>query len=168
MDYNDFQIDIRNLHVEWLKQPALRAYWGKEQAEAGNERDALKKQLDELKAEKDIYFRRNWQEVFPDIKLTEGSISSVILINTEYQELHDKYLESVKKSNTITNIMKTLDDRKYALENEVKLYIANYFDDHNIPDKVNEFVAEKTKEVSVNDLGKNERLKKIRKKRSVK
>ncbi len=166
MDYNDFQIDIRNLHEDWVKQPALRAYWGKIQSEVGNERDLLKKQLEEMKAEKDIYFRRNWQELFPDIKMTESAISNVITLNTEYQEIYDEYLSSIKKVNDVSNIMKTLDDRKYALENEVKLYIANYFDDHNIPDKVKEFVNEKSKEVINNDLKKNERMKKLKKTRS--
>lgn len=166
MDYNDFQIDIRNLHEDWVKQPALRAHWGRIQSEVGNERDLLKKQLDEIKAEKDIYFRKNWQELFPDIKMTEGAISNVVILSTEYQELHDKYLNSVKKVNDVSNIMKTLDDRKYALENEVKLYIANYFDDHNIPDKVNEFVNDKSKEVINSELDSNKRMKKLKRKRS--
>jgi hypothetical protein len=166
MNYNDFQIDIRNLHVEWLRQPALREYWGTKYVEAVNERDHKKKQFEERKAEIEFEYRSNWEKLCPKIKLTEGSLTNVVTLHTDTMKLQDELLECNKNVNLISNVMKTLDDRKEALKNEVVLYTASYFDDHNIPDKVQEFVNEKSKEAINDDLKNNERIKKIRKKRS--
>ncbi len=168
MDYNDLNIDIRNLHIEWLKQPHLRQYWGERHAEAITERDTIKKKFEETKAEIEFKYRSEWEKLFPKIKMTEGALSNVLTINEQVKEAHNAYLKSSENAFIIGNIMKTLDDRKEALKNEVSLYIANYFDDHNIPDKVQEFVNEKSKEVINEGLSDNQRMKKIRKKRSTK
>lgn len=168
MNYNDLQIDLRNLHLEWLKQPMLREYWGKAHAEAMNERDHLKKKMEEMKAQLDSDYRTNWGELFPSIKMTEGSINNVITNTENYKKIYSNYLEACKNTNILASMLKTLDDRKYALDNQVKLFTANYFETNNISEETKSFVEEKGKEEVSNELKENKRIKKIRKKRSTK
>jgi len=166
MDYKNLQIDMSNLHFEWLKQPMLREYWGRAHTEASNERDHCKKKLEEIKAELDIMYRTEWDNLFPNLKMTEGGIANIIANSGEYKETYSEYLETIKNTNILSNVLKVLDDRKSALDNQVKLFIAGYFDASNISEETKQFIQEKNKEALVDDLNKNERMKKIRKKRS--
>jgi hypothetical protein len=168
MDYNNLQIDLSNLHLEWLKQPMLRKYWGEAYAEAVNERDTLKKKMEEVKAELDFKYRIKWEKLYPAIKMTEGSLNNIIISTDLYKKVYEQFLEANKNASIIGNVLKTLDDRKYSLDNEVKLFIASYFDRTNISEETEKFMDEKNKEAVSNELKENKRIKKLRKKRSEK
>ncbi len=165
MDMYDISIDLSKLHIEFIKQVKLYEHWSKKLTDIGVRKDNAKKVLEEHEAHLDLHLRKSWDSEHPEVKMTESSIKSAIRTDKEYQAHNDEYLTALGEFNSIMNIKNTLEQRKTALENQVKLYTAGYFTTQYVEKEVQEYFGQATKEVTNKELEKNERMKKLKLKR---
>lgn len=120
------EIDKYNLDEELLQQALLYLEWSDAKAQAEQERDKAKEQLDLTRAELDISIRRD-PKAFGLEKITEGAISNIILTQDKYQKAEIVYLEMRYSYNVISGALEALSHKKSALENLVKLFLNNYW-----------------------------------------
>ena len=166
MDFYDISIELSKLHIEFVKQVKLYEYWSNKLTKTTTEKDNAKKQLEEHEAHLDLFLRKNWDQEHPEIKLTESSIKSAIKTDKEYIQYYEEYLKKVAEFTNAVNIKNTLEQRKAALENSVKLYTAGYFTTQHVDKEVEEYFGTSVKQETEKELESNERMKKLKKKRS--
>ncbi len=167
MDFYSVGFDLSKLHIEFVKQIKLFEYWSKKSVEATTKKDNLKKEMEEHEAQLDLYFRKNWEQVHPEIKLTEASIKSAIKTDEEMISKIEEYLFSVQELNSINSMKNVLEQRKTALENAVKLYTAGYFTTQYVDKEVNDYFSDALNKETGKELEKNERIKKLKKKKRI-
>ncbi len=133
MDYEkDMNIDPNSLDVEWLEQPNLMIKYGRVAAQTKLDMDKAKEKLEVVKAELDKDIRLN-PEKYGIIKLTEGVVTSTILLQPEYKEASEAYIEASYEANMARYAVQAISDRKDALENLVKLHGMQYFAGPSVP-----------------------------------
>ena len=166
MDYYSIDIELSKLHIEFIKQVKLYEYWSKKLTDLTTKKDNFKKEMDEHEAYLDLYLRKNWEREHSEIKLTESSIKSAIKTDKEYQAKNEEYLKCMSEFNAVVSMKNTLEQRKSALENAVKLYTAGYFTTQCVEKEVAEYFGTTTVEENKKELEKNDRIKRLKKKRS--
>ena len=124
----DLQVDKNHLDVEWENYPDLFDKWGRKLADAIFDRDVAKDKHDLVKAELDADIRQSPAEFGID-RVTEGAIQSAILLELRYKKVRRKYNKAVRAVNRLTTGLRAISSKKAALENEVRLYLGNYFSD---------------------------------------
>lgn len=142
MEANDIlSIDETRLDEAWVHQPKLYFKYADQLAEARNRVDELKREeelskaeLEEAKAQLDSAIRSEPERFGMSGKVTEGAIKSVMLLQPEYKDANDAYNEVQKKSMEAKNevrlleaLVSSLDQKKVALENLVRLHGQSYF-----------------------------------------
>jgi hypothetical protein len=133
MDFNDdLLIDKFGLDDEWAKQPSLYNNWSVQLATAEMERDRAKENVDLVRAELDFDVRSNPSKYGLE-KLTEASVGAAITQSEKYQKSVDKHLKLKYDHKIIQAAIESLNHKKYALDNLVKLYLAEYYLKDNIP-----------------------------------
>jgi len=129
---NDTRIDQQGLDVEWLRQPKLMMKYGQIAAKSKLEMDHAKEDLEVTKAQLDRDIRQ-----FPDnyglTKLTEGTILATILIQTEYKDAMETYLNLKYENDMAMAAVRAVDQKKTALENLVRLHGQQYFAGPSVP-----------------------------------
>ena len=127
LDYReDLEIDLSNLHEEWLRQPMLYSQYAEASAEALRQKDLAKNKLEVVKAQLDLAIRSDPAK-FELGKITEAAITNTILLQEEYQEVYREYIQAKYEFDILCGVVKSFDQRKTALENEVRLWGAQYF-----------------------------------------
>lgn len=125
-DYNqDLFIDIDQLEVEWLNQPHRYMKYAKLCVDAEKEKQEGKQFLDLKKAELDGVIRNNLKE--QGIKVTETQVVSQVLQHDDYLEAEDNYNKKCYDYNILKVAVESFHQRKTALENLVKLALAEWF-----------------------------------------
>jgi len=137
MNYeNDIRIDETALDVEWLQQASLTFHYSKHAAHQRMLLEKEKERLQVLKAGLDKDIRNNPSDY--DIeKVTETAISNTILTLPKYKEANMVYLEARYDSDMADAAVRSLQDKKSALENLVRLHGAQYFSGPSIPRELN-------------------------------
>lgn len=127
LDYeNDVLIEEQALDVEWLRQAELMRKYSVHSAEMRKIMDEAKERLEVGKARIEMDIRSN-SEKYGLAKITEGAIASTILLQEEYQELNQDYLDARYEYDVAGAAVRAIDQKKTALENLVKLLGAQYF-----------------------------------------
>ena len=129
---HDVNIDETILDVEWLEQPNLMLKYGKLVVDARKEYDLAKERLDVVKAELDKEIRMNPDE-FGLTKATESAIFSVILTHPKYRKVSDRLIEAKYNLGMVQTVANSIDVRKAALENLVRLHGQQYFAGPKVP-----------------------------------
>jgi hypothetical protein len=144
----DLQIDKYKLSEEWEDQSLLYMKWAERYAQAIYERDRLKEKMDLVKAQIDLYIRKNPNQYGFDTKPkpTEAAITNTILNEEEYQEAVEDYLLAKKNVNILQGVKDAMEHKKKALEAETSLWIGNYYSDPKVPEKAKEDSSRKTSE----------------------
>ena len=133
MDYEkDVNIDPNSLDVEWLEQPNLMLKYGRIAAQTKLDMDKAKEKLEVVKAELDKDIRLN-PEKYDIAKLTESVVANTILLQPEYKEASEAYIEATYEFNMARYAVQAISDRKDALENLVKLHGMQYFAGPSVP-----------------------------------
>jgi len=142
----DKNIDLNELHAEWLRQPGLCGNYNKLLAQAERERDKAKEQIpickanvDEARARLELDIRKS-PVVFGlgDMKVTESWISSTVIVFFKKNEdcvktaeelvtAQNNLIEANYKVGVYGSGVKAMVDRKAALEKLVDLWSRNYF-----------------------------------------
>jgi hypothetical protein len=152
VDYErDKNIDVMRLHEEWLRQPALCGTYNLLLAQAEEDADKAKKKVEickanlaETKAKLDLRIRRKPEDYEPpinkkgEISTTEAWIASVLLVEAkqdedcidlakELSEAQDELIKANKRVAVYNAGVKTMIDRKPALEQAVLLWMKGYY-----------------------------------------
>ena len=129
MDINyeqDIRIDPNSLDVEWLEQPGLMRKYTIHSALMEKTKDEAKEKLDLMKAQIELNIREN-PEKYGLAKITEAAVQSTVLLQEEYQEAAREYNDAKYEHNIAVGAVRSIDQRKTALENLVKLLGTSYF-----------------------------------------
>lgn len=133
MNYEqDVRIDPDALDLEWLEQSALMMKYTKHAAVTRDLMDKAKEKLDFVKAELDLDIRNN-PSAYNLPKITEGAIASAISLNEKYQKAVEDYNEARFENEVAQGAVRSIDQKKTALENLVRLFQASYFAGPSVP-----------------------------------
>ncbi len=170
----DRKIDPDTLDINWVEQADLYFKYSDAWNTAINERNDLKieverkkEKIDELKAKLDLEIRKDPDEYDLD-KITEPAIESAIKSNREYKkaleemyELKKDLNEAQSRANRLYSCVASMEQRKTALENLVKLINQQYF---STPSEPRDLSHEYYKKIQKNKKGAKEKIKSRRKK----
>ncbi len=170
----DKHIDPDAIDVAWIEQAGLYYKYSDLLNNALEKRNNLKTIVEEkedeikaIKAELDLDIRNN-PEDFEIAKLTEGAISAAILIHKKYKKAINELYDLKKEFNTaqdtvnrLYSCVHTMEQRKVALENLVRLLNQQYFSTPEEPRDLSKEYHNKVKKIKE---GAKERVKKRRKK----
>lgn len=123
---SDMTIQPDQLDLEWLRQPQLCFKYGELLAQARRRQDALKEQMDILRAQLDSKIRAT-PAVFGLDKTTDKAIESVVLSRPDYKSKADAMIEASFEVNVLFAASRGIDHRKDALENLTRLQGQSYF-----------------------------------------
>lgn len=127
MDFEkDLQIDKYGLDEEWSKQASTFHKWSVQLAEAEMERDRAKENVDLVRAELDMLIRQKPYE-FKIEKITEAAINSAIITDKKYKDSVDEYLKLKYNHKIIQSAIESLNHKKFALDNLVRLFLSEYY-----------------------------------------
>ncbi len=127
-DNEFFDIDEHQLDVEWNRQIKMRRKYSERLADAKRDAKQAKAEFKLIEAELDLQIRDN-PSLFHIKKVTEPAIANVIITQKEYQQAQRELINAEHKSDVLSGIIDTIDDRKYGLQDRVKLFLADYFGD---------------------------------------
>ena len=108
----DLRIDPFNLNNEILEQPQKYYEWSYATAEAENDRDDAKDELDIIKSEIDARIRKK----FKDDNLKEGEIKSKVDNHNGVKRARDKYMSARRKYNLLKRTEEAFRQRKSMLQ----------------------------------------------------
>lgn len=133
MDYlDDIKIDESALDVEWLRQASLTFQYGAHLAKMKRILDRKKEEVDLVKAELDKAIRKN-PDKYEIEKLTESVVQATILQQDEYMEITSELIDVRYEVEIANAAVRSIDQKKSALENLVRLNGQNYFAGPSIP-----------------------------------
>ena len=125
LDYKeDVALDRFKLEEESEALSSIYAYYASQQAEAHIEADKAKKELDRVKATKELYLRRNPPM---DVKLTEGTVSALVQEASEVVEAENNLLIANEKLYNLDSAIYSLNQKKSGLEYLVNLWERGYY-----------------------------------------
>lgn len=147
----DKKIDIYNLHKENQINPSLIEKYGKRWAKARRNKKAADKNMKVVYAKVEKKVRSDPKEYGIEGKVTEAAIKTAVSLSKEYEEAYGKYLDACEQEDLMDVGRDTVGDRRAALGEETKLFLAGYYSDPIIPKEFGE------KQID-NDKGKRKRL----------
>jgi hypothetical protein len=137
-DYErDVNIDETSLDIEWLDQPRLMLRYTRHLAEMEKRLDQAKENLDVVKAELDRMVRSK-PEDFAIQKVTEAVVQNTILEDSRYLKANQGVIEAKYELNIAKGAVKSMEQRKDALENMVRLHGQQYFAGPRVPRNLTE------------------------------
>lgn len=143
MDYEkDMEIDESALDVEWLQQPRLMHKYAAKVADTKRNMDLAKERLDIIKAELDKEIRTD-PDKFDIAKITEAVVGNTIVLSPEYQEASNEFIEAKYNFEMSVAAVRSIDQKKTALESLVKLHGQQYFAGPSVPRDLSKEVQNK-------------------------
>ena len=133
----DVKIDHLALDVEWLEQPELMRRYCSRSADLRAEMDQASNVVEEVKAKVNADVRSN-PEKYGLNKTTETAINNAVILDPEYQNAVVDHLESKRVYWLARGDVQSMEQRKTALENMVKLYGQSYFAGPKVPRDLHE------------------------------
>jgi hypothetical protein len=153
----DVSVDPNSLEVEWTKQSKIYMKWAKLTSMADKKVKDLKEKLEFIDAQIDKEYRAKNS----GIKFTEAMVKAAIIEHEDHKKAIEDFNNALYQYNMCSNVVRSLDHKKSALENLVKLWQGSYFAGPkeprdlskvmNMQEKWQERAEEKREEVS-NDI----------------
>lgn len=164
---DDIQIDLDNLHKEWEMHAQTRYKYSSELAYLDKVVKQQKKLIEVKKTKlKEAISRLIIQIKGLDPKMTVQQVDATVAGHEqikpeeqEYSEAQDKLIDLEYNLNMARNAVQAFDDKKTALENEVKLWTKDYFSSPTEERKINVYKGHKNDQTSTNIRGKINRKK---------
>jgi len=149
MNYErDIKIDELALDVEWLEQPRLMLKYSRHAVETRKTLDKAKLNLDVARARLDKKIRANPGE-YGLAKVVEAAVQNAILDAPEYLEAHEKYLNAKYEAEMARVVVQSIEQRKEALENLVRLHGLQYFAGPRVPRDLSKEVQQRHQQKQV-------------------
>jgi regulator of replication initiation timing len=124
----DFRDDLRinkfKLEEECEKQPSNYGYWANLLSEARADKDQAEDKLDLLEAQVELNYRTNPPK---RMKVTEGTIKSMVESNKEIQEQKDLLRSKKSEVYHLETAVKALEQKKSSLDNLVTLFVKGFY-----------------------------------------
>jgi len=149
-------IDKYSLDLEFEKHPMLYHEFAMDMTTAEDEKDRARDQLELLRAELDVAIRNN-PKAFQLEKITEAAISSTIIQTAKFKEAQDYYNSCVSSVRILKIAVESINQKKVALENLVRLYLGEYYS-KEAPREIKENAAERVADFIHDDLNKSSRF----------
>jgi len=145
----EMEIDLDNLHVDFADHPLLHLKYAEKAAYASKaaKRAAEKKKI--IRSELIMKVNKN-PGLLGEAKLNMQTSEAYYRSQPEYQEAVEELIEAEYLDETFKSLMFILNDRKVSLENEVKLWLGQYYAGPREP-----------KDTNIKQLGKEERRDRI-------
>lgn len=131
-DFDLFALDKFRLDEEWVSQCRWFAEWADKLAEARNRTRQAKAKLELTEAEVKLSIRREPTK-FGFEKVTENLVEELMLSSGKYQSARTAYINAEHEEDVIKVKVDALHQRKGALEDLVKLRLASYFAEPQLP-----------------------------------
>jgi hypothetical protein len=153
-------VDLYNLHTEWQRQASLRREAGDEQADVANELRNKKIYIKKRRSDIALEYKRGIRSILDTnekpVKLALPDIANAVESDEEIYKLEQEANVLQKKVDICTNYTIALDVKKYALQDEVRLYLGGYFADpvdftRNSGNYIKEITEIKEKEEEVDE-----------------
>lgn len=119
--------DKNNLDMEWEKQPRLYYQFALLLADARKEHAEAKAELDVVTAELADAIRKDPWKYMSLEKATVDAVKEAVLMQDDHKIATRALISSKHKVDIHEAAVWALDHRKKALENEVQLFLSNYF-----------------------------------------
>jgi len=145
-------IDKYSLDLEFEKHPMLYHEYAMDMITAEDEKDRAKDQLELLRAELDVAIRNN-PKAFQMEKVTEAAINSTIVQTNKFKTAQEYYNSCVSSVRILKVAVESINQKKVALENLVKLYLGEYFS-KEVPPEIKETISEHVANFIHDDLNK--------------
>ena len=145
-------IDEGALDYELLIQADLRRKYGENLSEMESRRDRMQDQLDVVKAEIDRDIRNAPESFDISVKLTETVVTNTILLQEDFREKLELVRDLEYEVKYAKHAVQSIDHKKSALEELVKLHGQSYFAGPSIPRNLSE--ERKKKNVSAESTSK--------------
>jgi len=159
MIYDDLDVDKNNLDEEWMRQPRLYFNYSMKLADAIRERDKLKAKFDLRRSEimEDIRVNPHSYDMG---KLTDASILSKAITQSEYQDSLNQLNEAERAVNILQGAVWAAQHKKSSLEYLTRLFLANYYaEDVHVTDRQKEeFLEKQVSQATREGLQNNPRL----------
>lgn len=126
-----FHINLHRLHEEWDRQAPFYRKIARELAEAKLDLNEAKLGLKVTKARLELWVREDPSR-YGLSKVTESSVEATVIVQDEYQEAE----RGVNKAQHLVDLLaadtEAANQRKSALQDAVKLRLADYFADPTV------------------------------------
>jgi hypothetical protein len=126
------ELDIHNLHKEWVRQDKLVGYYGRQLAIARRRHEELKASTQVYEAETSRRIRQK-PVVYGIKRPTEAAIKEAVLIEVLASKEHDRLIYAKYKVEMLEVAMRRLEHRKKAISDLVYLRGQEYFAEPKIP-----------------------------------
>lgn len=136
-DESLFDIDSNRLDQEWLSQPRRYFQEAKALADARAEWERAKATRDVVAAEIDRDIRSD-PTAFGLEKITEAVVERTTLLQSRHKSAIESVIDAKHKTDIRQAVVDALDQKKSALENAVKLQLANYYSEPKAPEEAKE------------------------------
>ena len=117
----DVSIESDALDIEWVRQPQIYMKWAEKAAEDDDEARQAKENMEFVASKLDKKYRASLE------KVTENIILARIKGDQEYQDALAEYNDALYQADICKFVVKSLDHKKTALENLVRMWIGSYF-----------------------------------------
>ena len=122
----DSEIDKNHLEDESVTQPCMYGFYAMQLADAKNELDVAKTNLEATIARRSAYYYNNPVD---GIKTTADGMKVMVGNDTEIQEAQDVVDKKQAAVNVLYAQVNTVEQRKSCLDNLVKLSLARYYNE---------------------------------------
>jgi len=120
---NDIAIDLDNLHHEWATHPSDRKRYADEISYLDK---VVKKAHEKVKVTRSKLIKEASQN--KELKLTSADLREAYYReHDDHKKAKEELIEAEYNLSMSWNALNAMDDRKYALQDEVKLWIRNYY-----------------------------------------
>jgi hypothetical protein len=124
----DVELDKYALDEEAEMNSSILQYWGELNAESRTALYKVEGELKTLKAQKDLFYRRNPPA---DIKVTESVIASLVEVDEEVLEKKDEVYEWTEKANRYFAAVDAIHDKGNRINNLKDLWEKGYYSNKN-------------------------------------
>ena len=120
------QINELELEKAWADQPRLCWRWNRKLAKAKKQVSNAEKKFELVKAKLGKNIREN-PEAYKLRKNTNDAVSEVLICQDLYQEAYNEIIEAQYEVDLIKAVTAAINDKKYALQDLVQLYLNEYY-----------------------------------------
>jgi hypothetical protein len=124
------EINLHKLHEEAAMQAVYYGEAAQKAADLKGEVHRAKLKLDTVRAEVDAEVRTN-PEGFGLSKVTESAISGAVTLDSRVQDAEREHLEAQRANDNAQVMVNALEHRRSMINNEVQLYVSQYWVETN-------------------------------------
>lgn len=128
----DVSIDRHNLELEWQRQGDLYYHYSHTAVYAEERVKKIKKQLNRVRAKLEENIRANYSKYKLRSNPTIREVDNVIIRDKKYIAIERKLIKAETKQKDYEETAKSLLQKRYALQDLVRLHLANYYSEPHV------------------------------------